>query len=78
MENKDKNDMRVEIWGDVVSIKSLVSAIVIVVTSTMLFYAIGGQGDRTRELFSGLLGAVAGFILVSLIIKPKREISVED
>jgi type IV secretory pathway TrbD component len=33
--------------------------------------------DRTMGLFYGLIGAVIGFVISSIIIKPKRDIIIE-
>ncbi len=67
-----KEKERVEIWGDIVEIRSLVLAIFISSTSTMAAYFLAGQANRTRQLFFGLGGALLGFLLSTLLIKPKR------
>lgn len=72
---KNKNQM-VEIWGDVVEIRSLIIAIIISVVFTMGSFALAPD-DRTKELFFGLIGAVLGFVISTLLIKPKRTISIE-
>lgn len=67
-----KNNEMVEIWGDVVSIKSLVLSIVISVVTTMGMYFLAPSNDSTMGLFFGLFGAVLGFVISAVIIKPKR------
>ncbi len=73
-----KNEEMVEIWQDVVAIRSLVLAIFISSVTTMGAYFLAPSGDRTKQLFFGLMGAVLGFIINALIIKPKRVIEVKD
>lgn len=74
MENK--NEM-VEIWGDVVEIKSLILSIFISSLTTMGAYFLAPP-DKTKELFFGLFGAVLGFLITSILIKPKRIIKLEE
>ncbi len=74
---EEKNEL-VEIWGDVVDVKSLLLAMVISIVSTMGLYLLAPEGDRTRGLFLGLAGAVLGFLICSFVIKPKRDITIED
>ena len=69
MDNKKE---MVEIWGDVVEIKSLIISIIISIVSTMGLFSLAQSGDRTKQLFFGLLGAVIGFLISAIIIKPKR------
>lgn len=73
-----ENRELVEIWGDVVDVKSLVLSIAISIVSTMGLYLLAPSGDRTIGLFFGLCGAVLGFIVSTIIIKPKRDITIED
>ena len=73
----DKQKEMVEIWGDIVDMKSLILAIVISSILTMGLYFLAPAGDQMIELFLGLGGAVLGFIISSIIIKPKRIIILE-
>jgi uncharacterized membrane protein YgaE (UPF0421/DUF939 family) len=72
----NKNEL-VEIWGDVVEIKSLIISIIISIISTMGLHLLAPDDDRTMGLFYGLIGAVIGFIISAIIIKPKRDIIIE-
>lgn len=74
----DKNRQMVEIWGDIVDIKSLIVSIVISSITTMGLYFLAPNGNQMMELFLGLAGAVLGFIISSIIIKPKRIIDFEN
>lgn len=72
-----KNTM-VEIWGDVIEIKHLIISIVISSVFTIGAYFLAPSHDKIRELFYGLLGAVVGFIISTILIKPKRIIIFEE
>lgn len=74
----DKKREMVEIWGDVVAIKSLLLSITISVVTTMGLFFLAPSGDKTKGLFFGLFGAVLGFVISALIIKPKRNIIMEE
>lgn len=74
----DKKNEMVEIWGDVVEIKSLVVSIIISIVSTMTMYLLAPSDNKTMGLFFGLFGAVMGFVISAIIIKPKRNIINED
>lgn len=69
---------KIEIWGDVVELKELIIAILLSSGSTMEAYFLAPSDDKTKQLFFGLAGAVIGFILSSIFIKPKRVITLED
>lgn len=75
MDNKKE---LVEVWGDVVSIKALLISIIISVVCTMTGYFLALQGDRTLSLFFGLAGALLGFIISTILIKPKRNLKIEE
>ncbi|WP_313469486.1 hypothetical protein [Carnobacterium sp.] len=68
---KEKKDL-VEIWGDVVALNSLVGAILISSISTMGAFFLAPGGNQSQQLFYGLAGAVIGFIISAVLIKPKR------
>ncbi|MER2226617.1 MAG: hypothetical protein ABS916_06120 [Carnobacterium sp.] len=67
-----------EIWGDVVELRDLIISILLSSGSTMGAYFLAPSDDKTKQLFFGLAGAVIGFILSTLFIKPKRIVTIED
>ena len=77
--NKNKSeDILVEIWDDVVDIVSLVKSLLITSFFTMGSYFIAPSQHRPSQLLFGLLGAVLGFIISSLLFKPKRHITIKE
>lgn len=72
-----KHNKMIELWGDVVEIKHLLLSIFISSFFTMGAYFLAPAGDKIKGLFFGLLGAVAGFIISTLLIRPKRIISLQ-
>lgn len=68
----------IKIWGDIVEIKSLILSIIISSVFTMSLYFLAPKDDLSKQLFYGLLGAVIGFIISSILIKPKRIIKQEE
>ncbi|GAY75627.1 hypothetical protein NBRC111894_1181 [Sporolactobacillus inulinus] len=72
MTARSKQDFEmIEIWDDVVRIKDLVLAIVINSITTLGGY-FAAPNHAPMPLLFGLIGAVIGFIICSLFIKPKR------
>ncbi|AEB30499.1 hypothetical protein CAR_c18420 [Carnobacterium sp. 17-4] len=67
-----------EIWGDVVELRDLIISILLSSGSTMGAYFLAPSDDKTKQLFFGLAGAVVGFVLSTLFIKPKRIVTIED
>jgi len=68
----------IEIWGDLVTIKDLLVSIAICSVFTMGAFFIAPSTNQTKQLFFGLGGAVAGFILTTILIKPKRDVQEEE
>ena len=68
-ENIDKKN--IEIWEDLVYIKDLLLALVICLVTTFGAYFIA-PNEPPKPLFFGLSGAILGFVISSIIIKPKR------
>ena len=68
----------VEIWGDVVEIRLLLMSIIISSVSTMGAYFLAPSNDKIKQLFFGLAGALLGFGISALLIKPKRIITLEE
>lgn len=71
MDEENKN--YVDIWGDNVKIKDLGIAMTLCIV-----FALGGYilapGEEPQPLIVGLIGGAVGFIISSIIIKPKRTI----
>ena len=68
----------VEIWGDVVEIRLLVMSIFISGITTMGAYFLAPSNDKIKQLFFGLAGAVIGFCISAILVKPKRIIILEE
>lgn len=64
----------VDIWEDNVDVKDLAIAM-----GLCILFALGGYliapGDGPQPLIFGICGGVVGFIISSIVIKPKRIIS---
>lgn len=70
----------IEVWEDLVKIKSLVASLMICSITTLGGYFIA-PNEPPKPLFFGLSGALIGFIICSFIVKPKRvihEVNRED
>lgn len=67
---------KVLLWGDVVSLKDLILSILISIISTMGMFFLADKDNTSMQLFMGLLGAVIGFIITSILFKPKRNVKV--
>ncbi|WP_077302864.1 hypothetical protein [Virgibacillus pantothenticus] len=75
-DHKEKEE-NIEVWEDLVHIKDLVLAIIISTITTLGAYLIA-PNDPPKPLIFGLIGAVIGFIICSLLIKPKRSFRYVD
>ncbi|GAA5416924.1 hypothetical protein Pryu01_01963 [Paraliobacillus ryukyuensis] len=62
----------IEVWADLVNIKDLLLALVITSALTLGAYFIA-PNEEPKPLYYGLVGALIGFIISSIIIKPKRK-----
>ncbi len=71
-QNHIKDNPNIEIWEDLVCIKDLLLALFICVSTTFTGYFIA-PSEPPKPLFFGLIGTIIGFIITSVIIKPKRE-----
>lgn len=67
-ENTKKN---IEVWEDLVRIKDLVIALVVCSITTLGGYFLA-PNKPPKPLLFGLSGAIIGFVICSIIIKPKR------
>lgn len=68
-----ENKSLFDIWGDNVKLNDLLIAMLICIVMTLGGYLIA-PGDDPQPLIFGLVAGVIGFIISSIIIKPKREI----
>lgn len=73
-----KNQRLISIWGDIVGLFDLIKALIISAVLTLGGFFIADNSNPTQQLFFGLLGAVIGFIINSIIIKPKRKLEEEN
>ncbi|WP_010651324.1 hypothetical protein [Oceanobacillus massiliensis] len=71
---KEEKDNYVDIWGDNVSIKDLGIAMALCITFSLGGYLLA-PGEAPQPLIFGLAGGVIGFIISSVVIKPKRKIT---
>ncbi len=73
MDEKDiENKKNIEIWEDLVNIKDFLIALMICISTTFFGYFIA-PNEAPKPLFFGLIGAIIGFIINSIFIKPKRK-----
>lgn len=61
----------IEIWEDYVNIKDLIISLIICAVTTLGGYLIA-PNEPPKPLVFGLVGAVVGFIISSILIRPKR------
>lgn len=61
----------IEVWEDLVSIRDLIIALFVCSVTTMGGYFLAPKVPP-KPLFFGLAGAILGFVLCAIIIKPKR------
>lgn len=73
-----KEKQFIEIWGDVVESRHLLISMIITTVTTFSLFSFAPKGDRPMGLLLGLTGAVIGFLISVLLIKPKRHLIVED
>jgi membrane associated rhomboid family serine protease len=69
-ENPKEN---IEVWEDLVNIKSLVLSLLVCSVTALGGYFIA-PNEPPKPLFYGLTGALFGFIICSILVKPKRNI----
>ncbi len=74
MENKSDHHSQneyIEVWEDLVHIKDLILSLIICTVTTLGAYLLAPNAPP-KPLIFGLIGAVIGFVVSSIIIKPKR------
>jgi hypothetical protein len=67
-EDSKKN---IEVWEDLVRVKDLVIALIVCSVTTLGGYFLAPK-DPPKPLFFGLSGAIIGFVICTIFIKPKR------
>ncbi|GER66652.1 hypothetical protein BpJC7_19550 [Weizmannia acidilactici] len=67
----------IEVWEDIVSIKELVIALIVNSFTTMGGYFLA-PNDPPKPLLFGLIGAMIGFSLCTILIRPKRIFEEEE
>lgn len=70
---KQTEEKYVEVWEDYVDLKDLFISIALCVSLSLIGYILAPT-DGSKPLIFGLSGGVIGFIVSSIIIKPKRKI----
>ncbi|NLK28576.1 MAG: hypothetical protein GX306_09580 [Clostridiales bacterium] len=74
---KEKEGNNIEVWEDLVKIKDLAKALIICIITTFSGYFLA-PNDSYKPLLFGLVGAITGFIISSIIIEPKRKFIQEE
>lgn len=70
IKEEDSKD-NIEVWEDIVNIKDLIIAFIICTMTTFVAYILA-PNEPPKPLFFGLTGAIIGFIICAIFIKPKR------
>ncbi len=66
-----------EVWGDRVSLRDMVLALVVCGSATALAVVIG-RALGSSEFFWGLGGSVVGFVVAVALVRPKRDVQIVD
>lgn len=61
----------IEVWEDLVSIRDLVISLIICTIMSLGGYFLA-PNTPPKPLFGGLAGAILGFVICAVLIKPKR------
>jgi len=69
---REEEKNHIEIWGDNVNVKELIISMILCISFALSGYSLAF--GNTPPLIFGLAGAVIGFIISSIIIKPKRHV----
>lgn len=72
-----KREKMYDIWGDNVGLKDLSIAMVLCVIGSLGGYLIA-PNESPMPLVFGLVGGIIGFSISTFLIKPKREIHIEE
>lgn len=72
------NKKYIEIFGDMIDFKDLIISIIVISGTTMVAHLLAPAGNRPLGLLFGLGGTIIGFIAMTLLVKVKRVIHMED
>lgn len=64
----------IEVWEDLVDIKEMVISLILCSTLSLAGYYFAPQ-EPPFPLFMGLGGAVIGFLMITIRVKPKRNVT---
>ncbi|MFD2759982.1 hypothetical protein [Lentibacillus juripiscarius] len=71
-----ETENNIEVWEDLVSIRDLAISLIICSGTSLGGYLLAPGGQE--PLIFGLVGAVAGFIVSAILVKPKRKFKYID
>lgn len=79
MSNKEekKEAINIEVWEDLVNIKDLMLCMLICSVTALGGYLVA-PNESQKPLLFGLVGIVIGFLICSVLVKPKRTLRYED
>ncbi|SFB06216.1 hypothetical protein SAMN04488072_106139 [Lentibacillus halodurans] len=75
MSEQDKKE-NIEVWEDLVNIKDLALGLAICSVTSLGGYLVAPEGQQ--PLIFGLIGAVLGFMISTIMIQPKRNFTYID
>ncbi len=70
-DRKEGMESNIEVWEDLVDIKELILALFICSITALGGYFIAPD-NPTKKLLCGISGAIIGFVICAILIKPKR------
>lgn len=71
LDNHETSKKNIEVWEDIVYIKDLAVALIVCSVTALGGYFIA-PNKPPKPLLFGLTGAIIGFVICSIYIKPKR------
>ena len=72
----EKKEVFYDVWGDNVDLRDLLISMALSIVGTLGGYLIA-PNEAPMPLVFGLIGGIIAFIISSIIIKPKRRITME-
>ncbi|GIN72011.1 hypothetical protein J14TS2_24860 [Bacillus sp. J14TS2] len=76
-ENDPHEKKNIEVWEDLVNLKDLILSLAICSVTTLGAYFMA-PAQPPKPLFFGLAGAIVGFIISSIVVKPKRTFEINE